>query len=284
MAGVAESGPNRVSTGVVGLDAILRGGLTPGRMYLLEGSPGTGKTTFGLRFLMTGAQAGEAGLYITLSETAAELSAVVASHGWTLDGLEVQELGHDLAAVAQAEQTILHPSEIELGETIRSMTEIVDRLNPKRIVFDSLSEMRLLAQDPLRYRRQILALKHFFAGRQCTVLLLDDKTSEPTDLQLHSIAHGVISLEQDAGEFGAERRSLRVVKMRGIRFEGGWHDFLVDTGVLKVFPRLIAAQHHKPFDSPLVSTGIEQLDSMLGGGLTAGTNMLLLGPSGAGKT
>jgi circadian clock protein KaiC len=284
MAGVAGDSTNRVSTGVAGLDAILRGGLTPSRMYLLEGSPGTGKTTFGLRFLMTGAQAGEAGLYITLSETAAELSAVVASHGWTLDGVEVQELGHDLASVAQAEQTILHPSEIELGETIRSMTAIIDRLNPKRIVFDSLSEMRLLAQDPLRYRRQILALKHFFAGRQCTVLLLDDKTSEPTDLQLHSIAHGVISLEQNAGEFGAERRSLRVVKMRGIKFEGGWHDFLVDTGVLEVFPRLIAARHHRPFDSPPQSTGIEQLDSMLGGGLTAGTNMLLLGPSGAGKT
>jgi circadian clock protein KaiC len=269
---------------VEGLDAILRGGLTASRMYLLEGAPGTGKTTFGLKFLMCGAQAGEAGLYITLSETAAELSAVVGSHGWTLDGIEVQELGHDLAAIAQAEQTILHPSEIELGETIRSMTAIVDRLNPRRIVFDSLSEMRLLAQDPLRYRRQILALKHFFAGRQCTVLLLDDKTSEPTDLQLHSIAHGVISLEQDAGEFGAERRSLRVVKMRGIKFEGGWHDFLVDTGVLQVFPRLIAAQHHKAFESPHLSTGVEQLDSMLGGGLTAGTNMLLLGPSGAGKT
>jgi len=279
-----SSDADRVSTGVAGLDAILGGGLTPSRMYLLEGAPGTGKTTFGLRFLISGVQAGKAGLYITLSETAAELAAVVASHGWTLNGIEVQELGHDLAGIAQAEQTILHPSEIELGETIRSLTEIVDRLNPQRIVFDSLSEMRLLAQDPLRYRRQILALKHFFAGRQCTVLLLDDKTSEPTDLQLHSIAHGVISLEQTAGKFGAERRSLRVVKMRGIKFEGGWHDFLVDTGVLEVFPRLIAAQHHKAFETPLLSTGMEQLDAMLGGGLNAGTNMLLLGPSGAGKT
>lgn len=284
MTGIAGSGTDRISTGVEGLDLILHGGVTPARMYLLEGTPGTGKTTFGLKFLMSGASAGEPGLYITLSETAAELSAVVASHGWTLDGIEVQELGHDLAAIAQAEQTILHPSEIELGETIRAMTEIVDRLNPRRIVFDSLSEMRLLAQDPLRYRRQILALKHFFAGRQCTVLLLDDKTSEPSDLQLHSIAHGVISLEQDAGEFGAERRALRVVKMRGIKFEGGWHDFLVDTGVLEVFPRLIAAQHQTVFEGPLKSTGIEQLDSMLGGGLSAGTNTLLLGPSGAGKT
>ena len=205
-----SSDADRVSTGVAGLDAILGGGLTPSRMYLLEGAPGTGKTTFGLRFLMSGVQAGKAGLYITLSETAAELAAVVASHGWTLDGIEVQELGHDLAGIAQAEQTILHPSEIELGETIRSLTEIVDRLNPQRIVFDSLSEMRLLAQDPLRYRRQILALKHFFAGRQCTVLLLDDKTSEPTDLQLHSIAHGVISLDQAGGNYTEAANALGI--------------------------------------------------------------------------
>jgi circadian clock protein KaiC len=252
-------------------------------MYLLEGAPGTGKTTFGLKFLMAGAEAGESGLYITLSETAAELDAVVRSHGWTLDGIEVRELGTD-GGLAEAEQTILHPAEIELGETVRSMTEVIARLNPQRVVFDSLSEMRLLAQDPLRYRRQILALKRFFAGRHCTVLLLDDKTSEPTDLQLHSIAHGVISLEQDAGEFGAERRALRVVKMRGIKFEGGWHDFLVDTGIVEVFPRLIAARHHTDFAALPASTGLEPLDAMLGGGLTAGTNVLLLGPSGAGKT
>jgi len=274
----------RVSTGVWGLDAILGGGLTASRMYLLEGTPGTGKTTFGLKFLMAGAALGEAGLYITLSETTHELRAVVESHGWTLAGIEIQELGNDIGLLAEAAQTILHPSEIELGETIRSMTQEVERLSPRRVVFDSLSEMRLLAQDPLRYRRQILALKHFFSDRDCTVLLLDDKTSEPTDLQLHSIAHGVISLEQEAREFGAERRALRVVKMRGVKFQGGWHDFMLDTGVVEVFPRLVAADHKTPFDTPLASTGSAQLDAMLGGGVAAGTNVLLLGPSGAGKT
>ena len=284
MSALVDPPTDRISTGVEGLDAILRGGLTSSRMYLLEGAPGTGKTTFGLRFLMAGVAAGETGLYITLSETTAELAAVVESHGWTLEGIQVHELGHDVGLMAEAQQTVLQPSEIELGETIRSMTEVIERLDPRRVVFDSLSEMRLLAQDPLRYRRQILALKQFFSGRPCTVLLLDDKTSEPTDLQLHSIAHGVISLEQDAGKFGAERRALRVVKMRGLKFEGGWHDFMVDTGVLEVFPRLISARHRKAFDIPLASTGLDSLDAMLGGGLTAGTSMLLLGPSGAGKT
>ncbi len=284
MSATGQQQSRRISTGVPGLDAILGGGLTPSRMYLLEGTPGTGKTTFGLKYLMAGVAAGEAGLYITLSETEDELRAVVESHGWTLDGIEVQELGNDIGLMAEAAQTILHPSEIELGETIKSMTQVVERLNPRRVVFDSLSEMRLLAQDPLRYRRQILALKHFFAGRECTVLLLDDKTSEPTDLQLHSIAHGVITLELEARNFGAERRALRVVKMRGVKFEGGWHDFLVDTGVVEVFPRLIAAHHHAVFDSPLETTGLPELDVMLGGGLAVGTNMLLLGPSGAGKT
>lgn len=278
------SEPQRISTGVKGLDAILGGGLTASRMYLLEGTPGTGKTTFALKYLMAGVEAGETCLYITLSETVRELRAVVASHGWTLDGIEVQELGNDVGMLAEAAQTILHPSEIELGETIRTMTQEVERLNPRRVVFDSLSEMRLLAQDPLRYRRQILAIKHFFSNRDCTVLLLDDRTSEPTDLQLHSIAHGVISLEQEARAFGAERRAIRIVKMRGVKFQGGWHDFMLDTGLVEVFPRLIAADHHAEFDAPLETTGSEQLDAMLGGGLSVGTNMLLLGPSGAGKT
>lgn len=284
MTDTSEAGPVRTSTGVPGLDAILGGGLTPSRMYLLEGTPGTGKTTFGLKYLMAGVAVGETGLYITLSETSKELRAVVASHGWTLDGIEIQELGNDIGLMAEAAQTILHPSEIELGETVKAMTQEVERLNPRRVVFDSLSEMRLLAQDPLRYRRQILALKHFFSDRECTVLLLDDKTSEPMDLQLHSIAHGVISLEQEAREFGAERRALRVIKMRGTKFHGGWHDFMLDTGVVEVFPRLIAAEHHTPFNAPLATTGSDQLDAMLGGGLAVGTNMLLLGPSGAGKT
>ncbi len=274
----------RISTGIEGLDHILGGGLTPSRMYLLEGTPGTGKTTFGLRYLMEGVAAGEPVLYITLSETERELRAVVDSHGWSLDGIAVQELGSEIGLLAEPEQTILHAAEVELGETIEAMTREVERLRPRRVVFDSLSELRLLAQDPLRYRRQILALKHYFSTKACTVLLLDDKTSEPRDLQLHSIAHGVISLEQAVRDYGAERRALRVVKMRGIKFQGGWHDFMLDTGKIQVFPRLIAADHHEQFDAPLASTGSEALDTMLGGGLKYGTNMLLLGPSGSGKT
>jgi RecA-superfamily ATPases implicated in signal transduction len=196
---------SRASTGVDGLDEILGGGLTRNRVYLLEGTPGTGKTTFALRFLMAGAARGERGLYVTLSETAEELKAVVDSHGWSLDGIDVFELADENARDPQAEQSVLYPSEVELGETIRALTARIERGVPARVVFDSLSEMRLLAQDPLRYRRQVLALKQFFATRSCTVLLIDDKTSEPGDLQLHSISHGVISLEQAIQEFGTER-------------------------------------------------------------------------------
>lgn len=274
----------RASTGVSGLDSVLGGGLTPSRMYLIEGDPGTGKTTFALRFLMAGVRVGEAGLYITLSETADELRAVVASHGWSMDGLSIHELADELSGDVLSEQSILHPSEVELGETIGAVTAEITRLNPRRVVFDSLSEMRLLAQDPLRYRRQILALKHFFANRECTVLLLDDKTASPADLQLHSIAHGVIALDQKTEPFGAERRHLRVVKMRGIRFQGGCHDFTLDTGRIDVFPRLVAGDHHAGFDATAVTTGSAELDEMLGGGLVPGTNTLLLGPSGVGKS
>ena len=274
----------RESTGVDGLDAILGGGLTADRLYLLEGAPGTGKTTFALRFLLAGVAGGQRGLYITLSETTQELQAVVASHGWSLDGIDVFELVDGAHRDPDAEQSILYPSEVELGETIRNVTTQIERLKPDRVVFDSLSEMRLLAQDPLRYRRQILALKHFFANRSCTVLLLDDKTSDPGDLQLHSISHGVISLEQGTQEFGTERRRLRVVKMRGQKFQGGAHDFLLDTGRVAVFPRLVAAEHRAEVDHGAVTTGSTELDEMLGGGLSIGTSTLLLGPSGVGKT
>ena len=274
----------RASTGIIGLDEILNGGLTPSRLYLIEGTPGTGKTTFGLKFLMAGVERGERGLYITLSETAEELHAVAASHGWSLDGIDVHELVSEMSIQPAAEQSILHPSEIELGETIAAVTEQIERLNPSRVIFDSLSEMRLLAQDPLRYRRQVLALKHFFSSRQCTVILLDDKTSDPTDLQLHSIAHGVISLSQVSQMFGVERRQLRVMKMRGMKFQGGCHDFLLDTGRIAVFPRLVAARHRASFDPTPATTGSPEFDEMLGGGLVPGTSTLLLGPSGVGKT
>ncbi len=280
----AEKPAGRASTGVQGLDDVLRGGLTRDRLYLVEGTPGTGKTTLSLQFLLQGERAGETGLYVTLSETADELRAVAASHGWSLDGLTIFELVSDAALDPDAEQTVLHPSELELGETTREVMARVEALQPRRVVFDSLSEMRLLAQNPLRYRRQILALKQFFSSRQCTVLMLDDRTSDPTDLQLHSIAHGVITLDQAPRSFGAERRRLRVVKMRGIKFRGGYHDVTLETGGLTVFPRLVAAEHHANFSMAPVSTGNLALDALLGGGISPGTSTLLSGPSGVGKS
>lgn len=272
------------STGITGLDDILGGGLTPDRLYLVEGTPGTGKTTLGLGFLLAGAAQGEAGLYVTLSETAIELRAVATTHGWSLDDLELFEMVPEFGLEQDQEQTLLHPSEVELGETVRGIMAKVDELKPRRVVLDSLSELRLLAQNPLRYRRQILALKHYFSTRRCTVLVLDDKTSEPGDLQLHSIAHGVISLAQTMSGFGAQRRRLHVVKMRGVQFRGGYHDFAIERGGLCVFPRLVAAEHDATFMSEAFSTGSAELDSLLGGGLVPGTSTLLSGPAGVGKT
>jgi circadian clock protein KaiC len=274
----------RSSTGIEGLDDILGGGLPASHLYLVEGTPGAGKTTLGLQFLRRGVQEGETGLYITLSETAAELGTVAASHGWSLEGVEVFELVTDEGLSPDAEQSILHPSEVELGETTRGVMAAVERLKPTRVVFDSLSEMRLLAQNPLRYRRQVLALKSFFSTRGCTVLLLDDRSADMNDLQLHSIAHGVISLEQTVDQYGPERRRLRVIKMRGIRFRGGEHDFNLDTGGIWVFPRLVAAEHRQEHAESTVSTGTAELDQLLGGGLARGSNTLFSGPSGVGKT
>ncbi len=277
-------GDSRISTGVPGLDDVLCGGLTPSRLYLLEGTPGTGKTTLALQFLREGTARGERTLYVTLSETSDELRAAAATHGWTLDGIDVYELVDEMGLDPDSEQSILHPSEIELGETVHEVIARVEESKPDRLVFDSLSELRLLAQNPLRYRRQILALKRFFAKRACTVMMLDDKTSETGDVQLHSIAHGVLSLDQMPREYGSERRRLRIVKMRGIKFRGGFHDLLLETGGIRVFPRLIAAEHHASFDPKGKSTGSGELDLLLGGGLVPGTNTLLLGPSGIGKT
>ncbi|RYF36071.1 MAG: DUF2075 domain-containing protein, partial [Comamonadaceae bacterium] len=222
----------RALTGVPGLDDVLGGGLPANHVYLVEGDPGSGKTTLGLHFLQEGVRKNEKGLYVTLSETAAELHTVAASHGWSLDGIEVFELVSTEGLSPDLEQSILHPSQIELGETVRGVIGAVERLRPQRVVFDSLSEMRLLAQDPLRYRRQVLALKKFFSDHGCTVLMLDDRSSADTDQQLHSIAHGAISLEQAVDQYGPERRRLRVLKMRGIKFRGGEHDFVLDTGGL----------------------------------------------------
>jgi circadian clock protein KaiC len=275
--------PPRMSTGIAGLDDILGGGLTPQRVYLVEGSPGAGKTTLGLQFLLDGEARGEHGLYITLSETTDELKAVAASHGWTIDALSLFELASDTALDIDAQQSVFHPSEVELGETTRNVMAEVDRVKPVRVVFDSLSEMRLLAQNPLRYRRQILALKQFFTTRNCTVLLLDDKTSQ-SDQHLHSIAHGVVSLEQIAKEFGKERRRVNIIKMRGIRFRGGYHDYSLETGGITMYPRLVAAEHMLDFTPAMRSTGSKGLDKLLGGGMVSGTNTLIVGPSGIGKT
>ena len=274
----------RASIGVDGLDDILVGGLPTNHLYLVEGTPGAGKTTLGLQFLRRGVEVGERGLYVTLSETASELRTVAASHGWSLQGVEVFELLTQEGLSPESEQSILHPSEMELGETTRSVMAEVERLKPVRVVFDSLSEMRLLAQNPLRYRRQVLALKSFFSKCGCTVLMLDDRSAQQDDLQLHSIAHGVISLEQMVNRYGPGRRRLRVVKMRGIHFRGGEHDFRLATGGISVFPRLVAAEYRQRADNPLVSTGVAGLDKLLGGGLARGSNVLFSGPSGVGKT
>jgi circadian clock protein KaiC len=277
--------PERVSTGIPGLDNVLCGGLDGDRIYLVEGRPGTGKTTLALHYLIDGMRRGEKGLYVTLSESERELRVVAARHGWSLDEIAIFELVPPEASLdPEREQTLFHPAEMELGETTKLIFDKVDEIGPTRVVFDSLSEMRLLAQNSLRYRRQILALKHYFTGRRCTVLLLDDMSSEGNDLQLHSIAHGVITLEQLALDYGAERRRLRVVKMRGMDFRGGYHDFTIQTGGLSVFPRLIAAEHHKAFLGTPTSSGNPELDALLGGGLERGTSALLIGGAGVGKS
>jgi len=274
----------RASTGIAGLDNILAGGLPQHHLYLVEGTPGSGKTTLGLQFLQKGREIGERGLYVTLSETSAELHQVAASHGWNLDGIDIYDLVSDEGLSEESEQSILHPSELELGETTREVMAMVQERQPARVVFDSLSEMRLLAQSPLRYRRQILALKRFFANRGCTVLMLDDKSGTPGDVHLHSLAHGVISLEQNASDYGPDKRRLRVLKLRGVKFREGEHDFLLDKGGLHVFPRLVASEHPHDFQAVPVTTGTPRLDEVLGGGLVPGSNLLLTGPAGTGKT
>ena len=276
--------PGIASTGISGLDHVLHGGLPHGHLYLVEGSPGTGKTTLALQFLMAGRDQGERGLYITLSETSNELTQVAQSHGWSLDGISVYDLVSDEGLSEEAEQTILHPSEFELGETTRDVMRLVSEIKPTRVVFDSLSELRLLAQSALRYRRQILALKRFFSQHQCTVLMLDDKSSGEGDQQLHSIAHGVIHLDQNSHDYGSDKRSLRVVKLRGLKFKSGDHDFELDHGGLVVFPRLSASEHLRKFDAAPKSSGNAAFDALLGGGLAPGSNLLFAGPAGVGKS
>lgn len=274
-----------VDSGIAGLDDILYGGLTPRSLYLVEGNPGSGKTTLGLQYLLAGRARGERGLYVTLSESPEELHGSAAGHGWSLEGIDVLELASGNEQLkGDARYTMFHPSEVELTETTRGLLERAEKIRPPRLVFDSLSELRLLAQNPLRFRRQILAFKQFFARQDCTVLLLDDKSDEGADMHLYSIAHGVISLERYAPDYGPLRRRLQIPKLRGRQFREGYHDFRIRQGGLEVFPRLVAAEHSTSYPREAVNSGLAALDAMLGGGLARGTSTLVLGPAGTGKS
>jgi circadian clock protein KaiC len=281
-----ESISAKAATGIEGLDDVLSGGLSRGHVFLLEGEPGTGKTTVALHFLMAGAKAGERSLYITLSETERELRQGAASHGWTLDeNIHIFELTPPESLLnADQQQSLLYSSDLELGEATRQIFEVVERIKPTRVVLDSLSEIRLLAQSSLRYRRQILAIKHYFVRYDATVLLLDDLTTESLDKTVHSVAHGVIRLEELTPNYGAERRRLRVVKYRGQKYRGGYHDFTIMSDGLHVFPRLVAAEHRGQYLRQQLSSGIGEMDALLGGGIETGSSTLILGPAGTGKS
>ncbi|MDP9127616.1 MAG: AAA family ATPase [Pseudomonadota bacterium] len=274
-----------VTMGISELDDILGGGLTRNSVYLLNGAPGSGKTTLAMQYLFEGRAKGEKVLYVTLSETRKELQAAAASHGWSFDGIDVFELvADDIELHSENQYTVYQSSEVELSMTTQVMLEEIERVNPTRLVVDSLAEVKLLSQSALRFRRQVLALKHYFSGRKCTVLFLDDKTTVGEDMQLESIVQGVINLEQLSPEYGAERRRLRVSKLRGQRYRGGYHDFTIVKGGLCVFPRIVASEHTQSAHQGNLTSGVPQLDSLLGGGIERGTSVLLLGPAGAGKS
>ena len=282
---ISDQPERLLPVGVSGIDDILRGGLPADCVYMVTGTPGSGKTTLALQFLMEGARCGESVLYVTLSESRREITKVAHSHGWDLSSIHICELiPSERNLGADSQLTVFNPSELELGETTEAMIAEVNKHRPQRVVLDSLSELRLVAQNAIRYRRQILALKQFFAGRDCTVLMLDDRSGSEGDGQLESIAHGVIFLEQLANQYGAERRRLRIVKMRGVSFRGGYHDFVIRKGGLDVFPRLIANEHHVDFPEKDLASGNAALDALLCGGLPFGTSTLLLGPAGTGKS
>ncbi len=273
----------KASSGIEGLDEILGGGFPAHRLHLVEGAPGTGKTTLALQFLLDGVRQGESVLYVTLSETSEELRSVAQSHAWNLEGVTLFELTPTEEALnPEARYTVLYPSEVELDETIGSVLDVVERTQPSRVVFDSLAELRLLARDPLRYRREILGLKQYFVGRRCTVLLLDDV--HPAGDGVQSIAHSVAQLERSVPAYGSQRRRLQIVKVRGVAYSGGYHDFIIRRGGLTVFPRLVAAEGSETFTPESVPSGVDELDALLGGGLDRGTSALLIGPSGVGKS
>ncbi|HKC25288.1 MAG TPA: ATPase domain-containing protein [Thermoanaerobaculia bacterium] len=269
------------ATGIEGLDDILGGGFPRDRLYLVVGDPGVGKTTLALQFLLEGVRRGERGVCIALSETEEEMRVVAASHGWSLDGIALQQVS-DTDGAPEEDNTLFHSSEVELAEATKSLLAEIRRVDPVRVVFDSLTEIRLLAQSPLRFRRQVLGLKQFFAGRHCTVLMIEDRMDGRPEVE--SVVHGILHLEQLAPEYGAERRRLRVSKLRGVRFRGGYHDYKIKRGGLAVYPRLIAAEHRTEFPGEAVPSGLPRLDEMLGGGLERGTSALFMGPAGTGKS
>jgi len=274
-----------VSTGIPAFDGILGGGLTAHRFYMVQGVPGSGKTTLALQFLMEGVRRGESVLYVTLSETEEEIRSIAASHGWTLDGVQILEVVPSESSLAPEEQyTVFQPDEVELSETTKQILNEVETRKPTRVAFDSLSEMRLLAGSALRYRRQMLGMKQYFSGRRCTVIVLDDFTGADDDPQLQSIAHGIVELDQATPLYGSQRRRLRVVKYRGMNFVGGYHDFRICTGGIEVYPRLVAAEHRRIADGGTIGSGVEALDALLGGGLERGTSTLLSGAPGTGKS
>ena len=275
----------RTTTGVAGLDDDLHGGLPSGQMYLIEGNPGTGKTTIALQFILEGARLGEQTLYVTLSESKEELEAAAESHGWSLKAVDIVEFVPEEAALsAEDSYTVFHPNEVELASTIKRLIEEIERVKARRVVLDSLSELRLLAAEPVKYRRQLLALKRYFAGRGMTTLLLDDKSGTGDDVQLQSIAHGVLRLQKNPRTFGITRRQIEVVKVRGSGFREGMHDYSIDAGGLRVFPRLVAAEHPPDFTEEVLPGGTAGLDAMFGGGIDRGSSTLVVGPTGVGKS
>jgi circadian clock protein KaiC len=273
------------TTGITGLDEILRGGFPENRLYLLLGNPGVGKTTIALQYLLEGARLGETGLYIALSETRDEILSVARSHGWPIDRISIFELSALEQQLAQEERnTVFHPAEIELNKTTQMLLQRIQEVKPKRLVLDSLSELRLLSDSPLRYRRQMLSFKQFFAGQKMTVLLLDDHSADGGDLHVQSIAHGVITIEQVVSDYGSEKRRIKVNKMRGLNFVGGYHDAMIVPGGMKVFPRLVGSEHKRTKAGTQMKSDIPQFDALVGGGLDGGTSCLLLGPAGTGKS
>lgn len=276
----------RLLTGVAGLDDILHGGLPTGHVYLIEGDPGSGKTTLGIQFLLAGLANNEPALYVTLAESREELQAVADSHGFDISKIEIFEVQPPELDQKGADQyTVFHPSEVELVDVMQSILTRLEKAKAGRIVFDSMSEIRMLARDPLRYRRQILSLKQFFVGRECTVLLLDDRTGDRTDTQLQSICHGAIRMEAVPREFGPQRRQIQVLKLRASQFRGGAHDYEIEHGGLQIFPRLISAEHRpENIDRSELPSGIAELDMLFGGGVSRGSTSLFMGPAGCGKS